>query len=361
MAKPKKPKKPLFEKLASLNTLGKTADVLSNSKFFQEEFHDTKIPALNLALSAKLDGGFSRGSTLISGDSKTFKSMFMLVMASAYLKENPDAWFIYYDNEFGTNKGSMESVGIDTSRVYHKPIDTIENLKIDLAQLLKGLDETDDVIIGIDSLGAIASNKEVEDAEDGKTVTDMTRAKSLKSFWRIINPQLNVKNIPLIAIGQTYSTQETYSKDVIGGGKGMVYFPNNIWLVRKQVIKDTSTKEILGSFFNVNVFKGRLVKEGSVFPIEITHEKGIDKYSALLDIALKLGYVEKPKVGWFTHKGVSKNYRRKQTSTEEFWKDILNNPDFKSDVEKLYALGSLETPELIDISSIDEIVEDNPD
>lgn len=351
----KKKKSSLFEKLNGLNTLN-DADLISNSKFFVDEYHDTTIPALNIALSAKIDGGFSRGSILVAGDSKTFKTMFMLTMAKGYLDANPDGIFVFYDVEFGTNANNMESIGIDTSRVFHKPLHNVEQLKIDIAQLLDGIDEDDNIIIGIDSLGAIASKKEVEDALEGKDKQDMSRAKQLKSFWRIANPLLNVKNVPLIAIGQTYSTQEIYSKTVIGGGKGMVYFPNNIWNVSKTIIADKSTKEVLGSFFNITVVKARLTREGMKFPIEVTHEKGIDKYSALLDIALKLGYVEKPKQGWFTHSGVSKNYRRKESSCAEFWDSILNDENFKKDVEDYYKLGSLQ-PVAKEIEVFDNVEE----
>lgn len=348
-------KKPsLMSRVKSANTLGKNCDVLKNSKFFIDEFYDTRIPALNIALSAQLDGGFSRGSTLIAGDSKTFKTMFMLEMAHAYLEANPKAIFVFYDVEFGTNNQVMESIGIDTSRVFHKPLMTVEDLKIDIVALLEEMEETDDIIIGIDSLGAIASDKELEDAKKGAKKADMTRAKQLKSFWRLVNPYLNIKKIPMIAIGQTYGTQELYSKEVINGGKGMVYFPNNIWMVGKEQIVNKTTKEYLGSFFNVVVFKGRLVKERSKFPIEITFEDGINKYSALLDIALKLGYVQKPKNGWFTHAGVEKNYNRKQSSCPEFWNPILEDQEFHRDIKDLFSLGSLREVETLNVSVFDD-------
>ncbi len=356
MGKQKKSKGSLFERISGVNTLGDNASILKNSKFFVDEFYDTGIPAINLALSAKINGGFSRGSTLIAGDSKTFKTLFMLEMASSYLKALDDAIFVYYDVEFGSNSSTMESVGIDTSRVYHKPVTTVEALKIDLANLLNEIDENDNVIIGIDSLGAIASEKEIEDAENGKNVADMTRAKMMKSFWRVINPKLNIKKVPLIAIGQTYQTQEMFSKDVVSGGKGMIYFPNNIWMVGKQQIKNQTTKERLGSIFKIKVVKGRLVKEDSIFPIEVTFEDGINRFSALLDIALSLGYVRAEKKGWFTHDGVDKNYRRADTNNINFWKPLLTNKSFLEDVEALYALGSLKQVDTVDISDMIEEV-----
>jgi hypothetical protein len=138
----------------------------------------------------------------------------------------------------------------------------------------------------------------------------------------------------------------------------MLYFPNNIWTVSKVVNKNKTTKEIMGNFFNITVTKGRLTKEGSVFPIEVTHETGIDKYSALLDIALLLGYVEKPKIGWFTHSEVNKNYRRKETSCDEFWMPVLKNKQFREDIKNLFSLGSLNVPETTDITVFDDVLVD---
>ena len=44
---------------------------------------------------------------------------------------------------------------------------------------LEALDRSDRVIIVIDSIGNIASKKEMEDALDEKSVADMSRAKAL--------------------------------------------------------------------------------------------------------------------------------------------------------------------------------------
>jgi hypothetical protein len=46
----------------------------------------------------------------------------------------------------------------------------------------------------------------------------MTRAKVLKSIFRMITPYVKMKNIPLIGIGHTYQTQEMYSRSVVSGG-----------------------------------------------------------------------------------------------------------------------------------------------
>ena len=53
-------------------------------------------------------------------------------------------------------------------------------------------------------MGNLASKKEVEDAEAGKSVADMSRAKAFKSLFRMVTPHLTLKDIPLIVVNHTY-------------------------------------------------------------------------------------------------------------------------------------------------------------
>jgi len=143
---------------------------------------------------------------------------FALLMAGAYLKKHTDACLMFYDSEFGSPQQYFESFGIDTSRVLHIPIKNIEELKFDIVNQLEQMDRKDKVIIVIDSVGNLASKKELEDAMNEKSVADMTRAKALKGLFRMVTPYLTMKNIPLLAINHTYQTQEMFSKAVVSGG-----------------------------------------------------------------------------------------------------------------------------------------------
>lgn len=143
---------------------------------------------------------------------------FALLMASAYLKKHKESVLMFYDSEFGSPQSYFESFGIDTSRVLHVPIKNIEELKFDLVNQLETIDRKDKVIIVIDSVGNLASKKELDDAMNEKSVADMTRAKSLKGLFRMVTPYLTIKNIPLLAINHTYATMEMFSKQVVSGG-----------------------------------------------------------------------------------------------------------------------------------------------
>jgi RecA/RadA recombinase len=253
---------------------------------------------INVALSGSIDGGLTSGLTVLAGPSKHFKTSFALLMASAYLKKYPEAALMFYDSEFGSPQSYFESFGIDTSRVLHIPIKNIEELKFDMVHQLETIDRADKVIIVIDSVGNLASKKELEDAMSEKSVADMTRAKSLKALFRMVTPYLTMKNIPLLAINHTYQTQEMFSKAVVSGGTGITYSADNIWILGRQ--QDKEGTEIQGYHFIINVEKSRFVKEKSKIPISVSWEGGVQKWSGLLDIALEGGFVIKPKNGWYT-------------------------------------------------------------
>ena len=94
----------------------------------------------------------------------------------------------------------------------------IEEFKFELMAQLEGIERGDKVIILIDSIGNLASKKEVEDALSEKAVADMTRAKQLKSLFRMATPYLTMKDIPMIGINHTYKEQGLFPKDIVGGG-----------------------------------------------------------------------------------------------------------------------------------------------
>ena len=208
----------LLERIKKNSTI-KESDILSKSKFFtKKDMVQTPIPALNIALSGRLDGGLTPGLTLFCGPSKHFKTMFCLILAKSYMDKYPDAPMLFYDSEFGTPQTYFESLGIDTERVVHTPITDVEQLKFDIMKQLEDIQRDERVIIVIDSIGNLASKKEVEDALNEKAVADMSRAKQIKSLFRMVTPHLTMKDIPLIAVNHTYKEIGLFPKDIVSGG-----------------------------------------------------------------------------------------------------------------------------------------------
>ena len=333
----------MLEKLKKNSTI-KASQTLSKSKFFDVEMIPTRIPALNIALSGAIDGGFCRGLTFFCGPSKHFKTSFALILVKAYMDKYPDSVLLFYDSEFGAPQDYFESFGIDTSRVLHTPIKNVEEFKFDLIQQLENITEKDNVIIMVDSIGNLASKKEIEDAIDKKAVADMSRAKALKGVFRMVTPYLTMNNIPMIAINHTYNTQELYSKQVMSGGLGGYYSANSIFMIGRQQEKEGT--EISGYSFIINVEKSRFVREKSKVPITVLFDGGISRWSGLIDLALESGHVIKPSNGWYSKVNTTtgevedKKYRLKETSNKEFWIPILKDKTFKDWIEANYKLTS---------------------
>jgi len=320
------------------NSKLKHTEVLSDSKFFNEKDQTpTDVPMVNVALSGSVDGGLSSGLIVLAGPSKHFKTMFALMMAGAYLKKHKDAVMLFYDSEFGSPQAYFEQFEIDTSRVLHTPITNVEELKFDLIGQLEGMDRKDNVIVVIDSIGNLASKKEMEDTMNEKSVADMSRAKALKGLFRMTTPYLAMKNIPLLAVNHTYMEIGLFPKAIVGGGTGIYYSADNIWILGRRQ-KKTGT-EVTGYDFVINIEKSRYVKEKSKIPISVSWEGGVEKNSGLLEVAMAGGYVVKPSNGWYQRAGEESKVREKETLTEEFWQPIFDNTDFKEFIKKQYTIG----------------------
>jgi RecA/RadA recombinase len=297
---------------------------------------------MNVALSGSMDGGLAPGLTVLAGPSKHFKTSFGLIMASAYLKKYSDAVLLFYDSEFGSPQTYFQQFDIDTTRVLHTPITNVEELKFDIVGQLEELDRKDKVIIMIDSVGNLASKKELDDAINEKSVADMSRAKALKGLFRMCTPYLNMKDIPLIAVNHTYQEIGLFPKAVVSGGTGIYYSADNIWILGRQ--QDKQGTEIKGYHFVINVEKSRYVKEKSKIPISVTWEGGVSKLSGLLNVALDTGYVQKPSNGWYegidpeTGEILTGKVREKETITEEFWNPIFEKTNFKEAITNKFKI-----------------------
>lgn len=329
-------------------------ELLSDSSFFnKKESVPTEVPIINMALSGTIDGGLVSGLTFLAGPSRHFKSLLGLIMVKAYMNKYKDAVCLFYDSEFGITPDYIRTNGIDTERVIHIPIEHLEQLKFDISKRLESIERGDKVIIFIDSVGNLASKKEVEDALEGKSVADMTRARVLKSLWRIVTPHLTTKDIPCIAVNHTYQTMEIYSKAVMSGGTGGMYSANQVFIIGKSQEKDGT--DLVGYNFTINIEKSRFVREKSKFPFLITFEGGIQKYSGILEVALEGGFVNKPSNGWYAKVNqdtgeIGEKVRFVATQTDEFMLPLLNDNKFKEYVTKKYgiAYGNImgETPVL---------------
>ena len=333
----------LKEKLIKNSTISYTSSLQDSKIYAKKDNITTSVPMINVALSGSIDGGITPGLTMLAGPSKHFKTGFALLLASAFLKKYKDGIVLFYDSEFGTPQSYFETFGISLDGVVHTPVTDVEELKHDISVQLANITREDKVFIVIDSIGNLASKKETDDALEGKTVADMSRAKALKSLFRIVTPKLTLKDIAMVVINHTYKEIGMYPKDIVGGGTGSYYGSDSIWILGRQQDKDADG--INGYHFVINIEKSRYVKEKSKIPITVSFNGGINRWSGLLDLALECGIMTKPKNGWYavvdkTTGELGKNMRAGDiVDNGEFWKEIFKTTDFAEWIKNKYTLA----------------------
>jgi hypothetical protein len=129
-----------------------------------------------------------------------------------------------------------------------------------------------------------------------------------------------------------------YPTTVIPGGTSVTYSANQIFVITKAQEK-AADGNLDGWKFTINIFKSRFVKEKAKLPFTVLYEKGIQKTSGLLDIALESGHIIKPSMGWYQRVNMetgeidAKKFRAKETDNAEFWSDILKSESFNNFIE----------------------------
>jgi hypothetical protein len=329
----------LLDKVSKASIIKERA-ILKNSKYFDnQDYIPTRIPLFNLALSGKLHGGLPSGIVQLAAPPKHFKTKFLHEMMWGFQEKykNDDYVIVLYDSEIGSTLKYYEDAGLDTTRIDHRPIMSVEQLKADIANLISQLKEGDHVLICIDSIGMLRSDKEYQDAVDNKQVADMTRAKELNSLFRIITAESAIKRIPIIVINHSYGTLDKFSKEVASGGRKTQYAAHTLLFITKS--QDKPDDELLGFWFTLRAGLSRYVKENSLFPILVHFDEGLDIYSGLFDLAKTFGYVEQASQGWYwADAEKTKKVRESQLATEEFFKGLLENQEFCDKVEAKYSL-----------------------
>jgi len=334
----------LIDKMLKAGSV-KNSAVLSKSKFFnQKDPIQTELPILNIAFSGSLKGGLVPGLTVIAGASKSFKTLLSLYCMKAYLNKHKDGVALLYDSEYGITPEYLASFDIDTDRVIHIPIEDVEQLKFDLVNRVNEVEKNDKVFVMIDSIGNLASKKEVEDAENEKSVADMSRAKSIKSLFRIITPKLTNKDIPCVAINHIYMEMGMFPKAILSGGTGIYYSANTIFIITKAQEKDGT--ELSGFRFTINIEKSRFVKEKSKLPFTVLYDKGIQKWSSLFDLAIESGHIVKASTqGWYnlvdksTGEIIEPKRRAKDIESDnEFFEKLVDDQSFMDYIERKFKL-----------------------
>ena len=248
-------------------------------------------------LSGTLFGGLPGNKiTAIGGPTSTGKTYIAMDVLKGFLDENPEGMGVYFESESAISKQMFLNRGIDISRVLILPVSTVQQWRFQTLKVLEHYEKTakknrQPLFMVIDSLGGLSTTKEMEDSSAGKETVDMTRAKIMKAAGRVITLKMGLLNVPLLATNHTYSTQELYSKQVMGGGTSMYYIASTIIILSKR--QDKEGDDRVGNIITCTMDKGRLTKEKTKCEIQLSYTDGLNKYHGLIELGEKYEIIKR--------------------------------------------------------------------
>jgi len=269
----------LQKELRKINPFG---DVISKSDFSKiTEWIDTGNYHLNAVFSGDLFGGIPNNRTIcLAGDSGTGKTFLLLNMVAQAQKMG--YYIIYYDTEGAVDVDNIKSFGVDPDQFDHQPVSDIAKFRTLITTVVKQLMEAKEkgskipkIMICLDSLGMLATTKEIDDAISGNTAADMTRAKTIRSLFRIITSDLTGLGIPFLFTNHTYASTGMFPTVNLSGGGGLIYSASVILALSKAQIKEGTVQT--GIIVTVKTLKNRF---GKPIPIKfhIRWDRGMNPY-----------------------------------------------------------------------------------
>lgn len=294
MAKKKKAKEFEFSKVGSiLDNIAKKVPILIEKQETEKTFIDTGVYLLNAALSARmLEGGIPTNRiSAFAGESGAGKSF--LAYSVAKMAQKKGYSVIYIDTEQSIDLEDLPRYGVDNSLDKLRLIrsNKVEDINITLTQLIDELkevklsgQEVPKILLILDSLGQMASNKEKEDLLKGDIKQDMTKAKALGSMFRSISTDLGFINMPFLVINQTYKTIDMFPKEMLRGGNGLLYSASVIGMMSKAKLKTGEEDDMdlgqSGIKVSFKTTKNRLAIPKKIkFDISFVH--GMNPYTGL--------------------------------------------------------------------------------
>lgn len=262
-------------------------------------FVDTGSYAFNALLSGSLYGGVADNKIIaLAGESATGKTYFTLGIVAQFLKNNPEGMVLYFDSEQAVTSDMFEGRGVDAKRVAVFPVATIEEFKTQCVSIVDKILEMDEserkpMMIVLDSLGMLSTEKEMNDSAEGKNVRDMTRAQGVKATFRVLTMKLGKARIPLVMTNHTYDVVGAYvpTKEM-GGGSGLKYAASTIVYLSKKKEKNADG-DVIGNIIHCKLYKSRLTKENQMVDVQLNYDTGLNRYYGLVDIAMNHGIFKK--------------------------------------------------------------------
>jgi len=295
---------------------------LSKEKSFRDslEIVGDQLPSghfntCSYALNAILSGNVFRGIpedtiTALVGASNSGKSFILAHLVKSALDEGYEV--LLFDSERAVRKGYYEQIGCDTSKIFRIPVGSTMEFRNKAFEMIGEFYEragpNDKLFVGLDSLGNLASDKELADAEKNKSAADQgNNAKGQNSAFRVISSLASVHNFPCVFTNHVYAPigDMFAQRGTIAGGAKAIYNSHIILyfdrLVNKEEIKDAmgkTKKTQVGINMKITTVKNREYPEEKSVYLNLKYDSGVNPYSGLIQFAIRAGVLENKSKGY---------------------------------------------------------------
>jgi len=267
---------------------------LSDTNIDHVEVISTGCISIDMALGI---GGLPRGRIIeIFGPESSGKTTLSLHVIAEAQKAGGNVAFI--DAEHALDPVYASHLGINISELYISQPDNGEQA-LDICESLVRSGAMD--VIVVDSVAALTPKVEI-DGEMGESHIGL-QARLMSQALRKLAGICNKTKTCIIFINQLREKVGVMfgNPEVTPGGKALKFYSSVRIDVRK-VDTVKSGADIVGNKVKIKIVKNKLAPPFKVAEVEIIYGKGISNASAVFELALQYGLLEKSG-SWFSYKG----------------------------------------------------------
>jgi len=246
----------------------------------------------------------------LCGPSNSGKSFILAHLVREAIRSGYEV--LLFDSERAVRPEFYEAIGCDTSKIFRIPVGSVTKLKVEaykwITDFYDGASKKDKLFVGVDSLGNLATIKEMADVEKGKNVADQgTSAKDKNSAFRIIASLATDYDFPCVFTNHTYAAIGDLfaQREKISGGAKAIYNSHVILyferLVNKEEVEDAlgkKKKKQVGIRIKATTVKNREYPEESTVYMNLRYDTGLNPFSGLLQYAIRAGVLQNKSRGF---------------------------------------------------------------
>jgi recombination protein RecA len=326
------------------------------------EWISTGSYSLNKVISGNVYKGIPRGRiTCLCGPSGAGKTF---VCGNIIREAQKDGWTIaYLDSENAVNREFMERIGVFSKDIGYVTVKTINQLKFTAVEMMRKFKEmypNEKLLIVIDSIGGLVTEKELEDQiEEKNTAMDMgLRAKQLRVLAKLLTIEAAENQVAILATNHTYDqpaqNPNAAPTTVMGGGQGFVYASSLVIVLKKHLEREEqknldsgkTEKVVTGVIFTATTEKNRQVPQGLKAQIYVSFEAGLNRWYGLLEDALKYGIIKVASAQFYELPNGDK-VRRKDIYKRAVWEPIID--DLNKKIEENVKFATFIDPDKLDL------------